>query len=255
MKNIIVVSKQGCALAVQGNTVISSKSAQGHFIANLEVIKEVLLTVPESTNLTETTHIMISDVVQGLVSGGAIEYIKTGKTAGGNQLSAEEVALFKEVYSLYASRLLNVKFSQHKYVKTTDVENQALKKFAYDELNKYIATNGVVNTNNVATTTVVDPDKELREMFDAQIKEAMIAKDMAQVKELMEMRNGLRTPETVTTNTSVATNTTTATQFDKNSLLEALKKEVENDEGDEDLKELGDNPEGTQEFAEGKPEW
>lgn len=195
MKNVMIVTRQGNTVAI-GEGLKICKSGTGVFMSNLEALKEVLLSIP--TEPTETVNIHIMDTVQGLVSGTAVEYVKSGKTLSGTTLTTEEVEMFKEIYKLYAERILNVKFSLVKYIRKDDTANQNLKKQAYDELALYEKSAGVSR----GTAVTVDPDKELREMFDAQIKEAMMNKDMALVKELMEMRKGLRDAEVVMSNNS-----------------------------------------------------
>ena len=190
MKNVMIVARQGNAVAF-GEGVKICKTSTGVFLPSLEALKEVLMSIP--TDPCETVNIHIMDTIQGLMSGTAVEYVKTGKTLSGTALTAEEVESFKEIYKLYAERILNVRFSLVKYIRKDDTANQNLKKQAYDELASYEKTAGVSR----GTAVTVDPDKELREMFDAQIKEAMLNKDMALVKDLMEMRKALREPEVV----------------------------------------------------------
>ena len=195
MKNVMIVARQGNAVAF-GEGVKICKTSTGVFMPSLEALKEVLLTIP--TEPCETVNIHIMDTIQGLVSGTAVEYVKTGKTLSGTTLSTDEVEAFKEIYKLYAERILNVRFSLVKYIRKDDTANQNLKKQAYDELASYEKTAGVSR----GTAVTVDPDKELREMFDAQIKEAMTAGDLAKVKDLMEMRKSLREPEVVSSTPS-----------------------------------------------------
>ena len=195
MKNVMIVARQGNAVAF-GEGVKICKTSTGVFMPSLEALKEVLLTIP--TEPCETVNIHIMDTIQGLVSGTAVEYVKTGKTLSGTTLSTDEVEAVKEIYKLYAERILNVRFSLVKYIRKDDTANQNLKKQAYDELASYEKTAGVSR----GTAVTVDPDKELREMFDAQIKEAMTAGDLAKVKDLMEMRKSLREPEVVSSTPS-----------------------------------------------------
>lgn len=190
MKNVMIVARQGNAVAL-GEGIKICKSATGAFLPSLEALKEVLEGI--STEPCETVNIHIMDTIQGLASGTAVEYVKSGKTLSGTTLTTDEIEAFKAIYKLYAEKILNVKFSLVKYIKKDDVANQNLKKQAYDELASYEKSAGVAR----GTAVTVDPDKELREMFDAQIKEAMEAKDMATVKDLMAMRKELREPEVV----------------------------------------------------------
>lgn len=198
MKNVMIVSRQGNAVAL-GEGVKIQKSANGVFMPSLLALKEVLVAIP--TEPAETVCIHLMDIVQGIASGSAVEYVKTGKTGTGTQLSAEEVQAFKEIYELYAQRILNVRFELVKYIRKNDVANQNLKRQAYDELALYEKSVGATGRTSGGyaqpTTTVVDPDKALREAFDAQIKDAMMAGNMELVKQIMEMRKSLAEPQVV----------------------------------------------------------
>ncbi|MGL4878021.1 hypothetical protein [Paraclostridium dentum] len=221
MKNVMIVSKQGNALAL-GNGIEGkiAKSATGTFMSNLLVLKEVLTAIP--TEPSETVNIFIMDTVQGLVNGAAVEYVKSGKTVSGNALSAEEISAFKEIYQLYAERILNVRFSLVRYIKKDDTALQTLKVNAYNELDKFMASTGTGTT----TTIVNDPDKGMRETLDAQIKEALVNKDIAFAKELMSMRKELREPEVVTTSTAPASRQTP--KFEASDKETDLDDEIEN---------------------------
>lgn len=190
MKNVMIVGRQGKAIAY-GEGVKICKTSTGVFLPSLEVLKEVLESIP--SEVSETVHIHLMDTVQGIQTGSAVEYVKTGKTGTGNSLTAEEIAMFKDIYKLYAEKILNVRFSLIKYIRKTDTDNLKLKQDAYTELERYEKSTG--------TAVTVDPDKELRDMFDAQIKEAMLNKDMATVKDLMALRGNLKEP-TVMSSTS-----------------------------------------------------
>lgn len=196
MKNVILVTKQGNALAIgeciEGNI---AKTATGTFLPCLEVLKEVLNTIPKE--IGETVNIYIPDTIQGLTSGVAVEYIKTGKTLTGNKLSDEEVNMFKEIYELYAERIFNVRFSVLRYLKKTDTALQQMKAKAYNLLDSYIAGNGGTAINN---TVVVDPDKALREALDNAITKALEEGDLDKYDKLMERRNALKAPEVTSAN-------------------------------------------------------
>lgn len=231
MKNIMIVAKQGNALALGDMEGTIAKSATGSFLPNLLVLKEVLSAIP--TEIGETVNIHLMDTVQGLVSGSALEYIKTKKTASGKDMSQEEVDMFKEIYTLYAERIFNVRFSQVRFLKKDDVALQEMKKKAYDALDSHMASNGL------GTATTVDPDKELREMFDTQIKEAMAAKDMDLMKSLMEMRKELKEPQVVSTGRS-----SYAPTFEANKDVDKEVEEIVNDENQEAVQfaNVGEEP-------------
>lgn len=183
MKNVIIVSKGNTAVAVgDNNQATITKSGVGAFLANLEVVKEILLAIP--TEPSETVHVYVPDMIQGICSGSAIEYVKTGKTASGNELSAEEKNAFAEFYKLYAERILNVRFTQFKYIAKDNVELQNLKKKAWDSLNSASVATSV-------TTQTIDPDKAIREALDVQIVKALSEGNMEMYTMLKAERDKL----------------------------------------------------------------
>ena len=189
MKNVIIVSKGNTAVAVgDNNQATITKSGVGAFLANLEVVKEILLTIP--TEPSETVHVYVPDMIQGICSGSAIEYVKTGKTASGNELSAEEKNAFAEFYKLYAERILNVRFTQFKYIAKDNVELQNLKKKAWDSLNSASVTTSV-------TTQTIDPDKAIREALDVQIVKALSEGNMEMYTMLKAERDKLTPAQVV----------------------------------------------------------
>ena len=209
MKNIIIVSKQNTAVAVGDNLQAPiTKSCASAFVANLTVVNEILASIP--TTPCETVHIYVPDLIQGIVSGSAVEYVKTGKTGSGNTLGEEELAGFKEFYKLYAERILNVRFSQFKYIAKDNAELQALKSKAWNVLN-----NTPVNTT--VSTQTVDPDKAIREAIDAQIIKALEVGDMEMFTVLKAERDKLKQPEVVAiqnTSTVGANSNTVYVDFD-----------------------------------------
>ena len=189
MKNVIIVSKGNTAVAVgDNNQATITKSGVGAFLANLEVVKEIVLTIP--TEPSETVHVYVPDMIQGICSGSAIEYVKTGKTASGNELSAEEKNAFAEFYKLYAERILNVRFTQFKYIAKDNVELQNLKKKAWDSLNSASVTTSV-------TTQTIDPDKAIREALDVQIVKALSEGNMEMYTMLKAERDKLTPAQVV----------------------------------------------------------
>lgn len=205
MKNVIIVSKGNTAVAVgDNNQATITKTGTGAFLANLEAIKEVMLSIPVEPS--ETVHLFVPDLVQGLVSGSAVEYVKTGKTASGNELTAEERAGFAEFYKLYAERILNVRLTQFKYIAKDNVELQNLRKKAWDALN------AVAISTAPTTTQTIDPDKAIREVIDAQMISALQAGDLDKYAQLKAMRDELRPVEVITVaNTTGRTTVSTPT--------------------------------------------
>ena len=193
MKNIIIVCKNQNTVAMGDSIspITKSVASTSSFMPSLVTLNNVLSLVPKEPS--ETVHIYIPDTILAIASGSAIEYVKTGKTIGGNALSAEEIAEFKKFYELYAERILNVRFTQFKYIPKDNAELQALKKKAWDALNSIATTSTVANT----APTTIDPDKAIREKFDAKILEALDNGDMELYAILKAERDKLRPVEVV----------------------------------------------------------
>lgn len=193
MKEIVIVSKGNNAVAY-GEGVEIRKTGSTGISANLAVLNELLKTVVP-TEAGETHRVFLMDLVQGINSGYAIDYVKSGKQLNGEALHADDLAGYKEFYELYKDRLLNLRFNQVSYIpKMRDNKSlMELRSKAYAILNSMPTA-----SNNVPQTTVIDPDKELREAFDKQMKIAISSGDMETYKMLKAERDNLRAPETVT---------------------------------------------------------
>lgn len=201
MKNIIVVSSKGTAVAHGGAEDIVARG-EGSFLANIKAINSVLETIP--TEISETVCVYVQDVMAGIVTGSAIDYVKTGKTGSGNELLAEEVEEFKKFYGLFAERILNVRFLQHKWIKKENVELKKLVSSAWDALNGYLKEG---STQVISKQEVFDPDKNIREELDNQIIEAIKAKDFALVKDLQAIKETLAQPQVLTVQETVKSST------------------------------------------------
>lgn len=194
MKEIVIVSKGNNAVAY-GEGVEIKKSSTTGVSANLAVLNEVLKNhVP--TEAGETFRIFLMDLVQGINSGYAIDYVKTGKQLNGEALASEDLAGYKEFYDLYKDRLLNVRFNQVSYIpKMRDNKvYMDLRSKAYAILNTMQTVASVPQT----TTQVIDPDKELRETMTELMTNALKSGDMETYKMLKAERDALRAPEVVT---------------------------------------------------------
>ena len=190
MKNVMVVNRKGKAVAVvpTGEPIIVE--GVGSFVG-IKAINACLKDIPVEAG--ETVHFYIPDVLQGVVGGAAIEYVKTGKTGTGTVLTEEEVNDFKEFYKLYAERILNVRFSLAKYAK-----DQTLVQLRTKAWNLLSQTNTVANTN-----TIIDPDKELREALGKKMLEAIDSGNMELYAILKGERDKLKAPEVVANSTKV----------------------------------------------------
>lgn len=194
MKEIVIVSKGNNAVAYGAGVEIKKSSTTG-VSANLAVLNEVLKNhVP--TEAGETFRIFLMDLVQGINSGYAIDYVKTGKQLNGEALASEDLAGYKEFYDLYKDRLLNVRFNQVSYIpKMRDNKvYMDLRSKAYAILNTMQTVASVPQT----TTQVIDPDKELRETMTELMTNALKSGDMETYKMLKAERDALRAPEVVT---------------------------------------------------------
>lgn len=199
MKNIVLVFKGNSALALDNNGGIVKKTSAGSFLANLEVLTDILNTIPAGEIAPEITTVHIPDFIQGLASGTALDYIRTGKTKSGSQLTAQEVEAFKNIYKMISERIYNVRFSLAKYIPKTNTELIALRTNAYNALTTYVASNGFTGAIGMAPVQqqIIDPDKALREALDAQIIEAINKGDMKKMAELKAMRDTLKEPTMV----------------------------------------------------------
>lgn len=201
MKEIVIVSKGNNAVAYGAGVEIKKSSTTG-VSANLAILNEVLKNhVP--TEAGETFRIFLMDLVQGINSGYAIDYVKTGKQLNGETLASEDLAGYKEFYDLYKDRLLNVRFNQVSYIpKMRDNKvYMDLRSKAYAILNTMQTVASVPQT----TTQVIDPDKELRETMTELMTNALKSGDMETYKMLKAERDALRTPEVVTVSATGAT--------------------------------------------------
>lgn len=225
MKNVIVVGRQGNAIAYGEGTKIC-KTSTGAFMPSLEVLKEVLMAIP--TEPCETVNIHIMDTIQGLASGAAVEYVKTGKTLSDTKLTGDEIEAFKEIYKLYAERILNVRFSLVKYIRKNDTAMQDMKKQAYAELEAYEKSAGVSR----GTAVTVDPDKDLREKLTDLMSKALEEGDFDKYDKLNERRQQLRAPEVV--NAPSTNRTTQQPKFETEGTSEIVDNNETTESVDED---------------------
>lgn len=197
MKEILIVSKGNQAIAYGQGIEIKKTSTTG-VSANLEVLNEVL-TAHVPTESSETVRIHLMNLIQGVSSGWAIDYVKTGKKVDGTDIATEDRANYTKFYELYKERLLNVRFNMVEFIpKMKDADEiKAMRSKAYAILNTYVAqapANVVIQTR----TETVDPDKELRETFNKLMTDALKAGDMDTYKALKAERDLLKQPEIVT---------------------------------------------------------
>ena len=219
MKNVVVVTKGNNAVGAGDNNigVISKTVAGSAFLSGLNIVIEIMNSIPNEPS--ETTFIYLPDTLKAIVSGGAVEYVKSGKNAQGNALSSKEVEGFKEFYKLYAQKILNVRFGLYRYIKKDDAGLQQLKMKAWNTLNSMAVTASVPQTQTVTRTIEIDPDKAIREMLDKKMKECIDSGDFDTYDKLAERKEKLRAPEyktvTETIQGAVDNSANTSIQFDE----------------------------------------
>ena len=237
MKNVMVVNRKGKAVAVvpTGEPIIVE--GVGSFVG-IKAINACLKDIPVEAG--ETVHFYIPDVLQGVVGGAAIEYVKTGKTGTGTVLTAEEVEDFREFYKLYAERILNVRFSLAKYAKDQSLIQLRSK-----------AWNLLSQTNTIATpaNTIIDPDKELREALGKKMLEAINSGNMELYALLKAERDKLKAPEVVANSAKVEYDASKweedkATYITPSSRNTVNDTNTVNDNNDTDITEMPEEAEG-----------
>lgn len=191
MKEIVIVSKGNNAVAY-GEGVEIKKTGTTGISANLAVLNELLKTVVP-TEAGETHRVFLMDLIQGINSGYAIDYVKSGKQLNGEALHADDLAGYKEFYELYKDRLLNLRFNQVSYIPKMR-DNKSLMEL---RSKAYAILNSMQTVASTPQTTILDPDKELRETLTAMMNDALKAKDMATYRELKEERDKLQAPQVV----------------------------------------------------------
>ena len=122
MNNIVLVCQEG--IAVVGKIVdneLKFQKAEGptNIVAQLVAIKGLLASIPTNEELIEEpVQILIGDksALCGLTFGSQMEYLRTGKTAGGGkEFTEQEFELLKEVCVMLAERSFNVKLNLQKF--------------------------------------------------------------------------------------------------------------------------------------------
>lgn len=249
MKEIVIVSKGNNAVAY-GEGVEIKKSSTTGISANLQVLNELLKNhVPVEAG--ETFRIFLMDIIQGINSGYAIDYVKTGKQLDGKDLAKEDLTGYKEFYNLYKDRLLNIRFNQVAYIpKMRDNKSHMeLRSKAYVILNQ-MPVGDIASSQ--ATSQIIDPDKELRDTMTELMTNALKAGDMDTYKILKAERDELRVPQVVSIGSS------------NNAPIEQPKFETPEGESidtDLDIALTGNNPETTNdkpivfEIDTNKPSW
>lgn len=233
MKNVIIVVKDGCSVGYGKDINVSQKSNDGNnIVASLKVLNKIMEEIPKEAS--ETLYIYLPDLLKGIMSGYAIEYVKTGKQMDNKEISADILEQYKLFYKLYGERILNVRFNIASFIPKMRIgkeEMMALRNKAYTELNKATNTLGANTINNQASQ-ILDPDKEIREMFDEQIKKALSSGNMELYVTLKAERDKLQQPSVVNMN-SISTNNISFEPSDFDSI--ASDYEVEDNSTEENI--------------------
>lgn len=151
MKNIVLVAQNNISVVVvvnNGKNQYKAVSANNSKIALLQNLTTILNGIPTNDDLSaETRQIIIGSKspIIGLVTGTWREYVKTGKNAKGVDIADDELALWKQVAELYASRCFNVKFTSDQYIGKNDRATKDLISCAWD-----IVKEEVRKANNMA---------------------------------------------------------------------------------------------------------
>lgn len=138
MKNIVLVAQNNISVVVvvnNGKNQYKAVSANNSKIALLQNLTTILNGIPTNDDLSaETRQIIIGSKspIIGLVTGTWREYVKTGKNAKGVDIADDELALWKQVAELYASRCFNVKFTSDQYIGKNDRATKDLISCAWD---------------------------------------------------------------------------------------------------------------------------
>ena len=138
MKNIVLVAQNNISVVVvvnNGKNQYKAVSANNSKLALLTNLTTVLNGIPTNDDLSaETRQIIIGSKspIIGLVTGTWREYVKTGKNAKGVDIAEDELALWKQVAELYASRCFNVKFTSDQYIGKNDRATKDLISCAWD---------------------------------------------------------------------------------------------------------------------------
>ena len=121
MKNVMIVLAGTSAIVVSEKSL---KSGKYNIFSETTTTASALTALNfamqlASTNETidkEIVRIYIPDVIKGFAMGTYVDYIRTGKTAGGRKFTEEEFALVKESALNICSRGLNIKVNESKYI-------------------------------------------------------------------------------------------------------------------------------------------
>ena len=138
MKNIVLVAQNNISVVVvvnNGKNQYKAVSANNSKLALLQNLTTILNGIPTNDDLSaETRQIIIGSKspIIGLVTGTWREYVKTGKNAKGVDIAEDELALWKQVAELYASRCFNVKFTSDQYIGKNDRATKDLISCAWD---------------------------------------------------------------------------------------------------------------------------
>ena len=138
MKNIVLVAQNNISVVVvvnNGKNQYKAVSANNSKLALLQNLTTILSGIPTNDDLSaETRQIIIGSKspIIGLVTGTWREYVKTGKNAKGVDIAEDELALWKQVAELYASRCFNVKFTSDQYIGKNDRATKDLISCAWD---------------------------------------------------------------------------------------------------------------------------
>ncbi len=138
MKNIVLVAMNNVSVAVvvnKGQNQYKAVQANNSKVALLQNLVTVLSGVPTNDDLSaETRQVIIGSKspIIALVTGTWRQYIKTGKTAKGLEIPADELELWTNVANLYAERCFNVQFTSDQFIGKNDKATKDLINVAWE---------------------------------------------------------------------------------------------------------------------------
>lgn len=201
MKNIVLVAQNNISVVVvvnNGKNQYKAVQANNSKIALLQNLTTILNGIPTNDDLSaETRQIIIGSKspIIGLVTGTWREYVKTGKNAKGVDIADDELALWKQVAELYASRCFNVKFTSDQYIGKNDRATKDLINCAWE-----LVKEEVRKANNMAPAPqqVAQPQANpVVAKLQALMAQALDEGDFDKYDKLEERLNKIAPKETV----------------------------------------------------------
>lgn len=189
-KNIVLVGKEQVACVVNESKKHVVVDGTDTTNALLTGVRDVLVGVKDNSDTSEAiVNIYVPGLLKGLVYGTVTSYIRTGVTGTGAEIGEVNLALYKEVMSLYADKCFNVVFKDLDNTgNKTDAQKKltGLKQHAWKVIEKEATTRSVVKAVG-SVQAPVDPNAKTRELLNAQLEKALSEANMDQAQMVMTM--------------------------------------------------------------------